>query len=104
MSDITPQAAHDLRAKGAAVILDVREDHEVASARIPGSLHIPLVELGTRLREVPKDRVVVCQCASGGRSLGATVTLLRHGYRAANLTGGIIAWAQAGLPVERGAA
>ena len=103
MSDITPQAAHDLRAKGAAVILDVREDHEVASARIPGSLHIPLFELASRIDEVPKDRLVVCQCASGGRSLGATATLMRHGRDAANLTGGILAWARAGLPIARGA-
>ncbi|MFA5943097.1 MAG: rhodanese-like domain-containing protein [Candidatus Thermoplasmatota archaeon] len=104
MNDITPQKANDLHATGDAVILDVREEDEVAYARIPGSVHIPLFELQTRIRELPKDRLVVCQCASGGRSMGATATLLRHGLKAANLTGGIMAWARSGLPVARGEA
>lgn len=103
MNAIDPPEAHRLHDDGEAVILDVREEDEVAYARIPGSLHIPLFELQSRLDEVPKDRLVVCQCASGGRSLGATAVLLRHGRDAANLTGGIMAWARAGLPIARGA-
>lgn len=103
MNTIEPTEAHRLHDEGAAVILDVRDDDEVAYARIPGSLHIPLFELASRIDEVPKDRLVVCQCASGGRSLGATATLLRHGRDAANLTGGIMAWSRCGLPLARGA-
>ena len=104
MKQVTPDEAHDLHAAGAAIILDVREEDEVAYARIPGSLHIPLLELQARLDELPKDRLVVCQCASGGRSLGAAAALARTGFDAANLAGGILAWARSGLPVARGGA
>lgn len=104
MKQITPQEANDLHVAGDAVILDVREEDEVAYARIPGSMHIPLFELNDRIAELPKDRLVVCQCASGGRSLGATAALMRHGLDAANLAGGILAWARLGLPISRGEA
>jgi rhodanese-related sulfurtransferase len=58
-----------------------------------------MVELGDRLDEVG-DRVV-CVCAVGGRSARVTQWLLRQGREAVNLDGGIWAWAQDGLPVER---
>lgn len=103
MNQVDPQQAHDMVQDGKAILLDVREEDEVAYARIPGSLHIPLFDLSNRMDELPKDRLVVCQCASGGRSLGATAALMRHGFDAANLMGGILAWSRSGLPIERGA-
>lgn len=104
MNALDAPEAHRLQNAGAAVILDVRDEEEVAYSRIPGSLHIPLFELPDRMAEIPRDRTIVCQCASGGRSAGAAATLLGRGYRAVNLTGGIFAWARAGLPIARGAA
>ena len=75
-------------------LLDVREPWEVAIAHLPGSTHIPLGQLSARLSELPADSDTIVMCHSGGRSRRATEMLVARGFdRAANLTGGIDAWA-----------
>jgi sulfur-carrier protein adenylyltransferase/sulfurtransferase len=75
-------------------LLDVREPWEIAIARLPGSIHIPLGQLSARLSELQTDSDLIVMCRSGGRSHRATELLLTRGFdRAANLTGGINAWA-----------
>ncbi len=75
-------------------LIDVREPWEVAIAHIPGSTHIPLGQLPARLGELQADSDIIVMCKSGGRSRRAAELLLARGYaRAANLTGGIEAWA-----------
>jgi adenylyltransferase/sulfurtransferase len=75
-------------------LLDVREPWEVAIARLPGSTHIPLGQLPARLGELQADSDLVVMCKSGGRSRRAAELLLARGFaRAANLSGGIDAWA-----------
>jgi adenylyltransferase/sulfurtransferase len=75
------------------VILDVREPHEVAICRIPGSKTIPFGELPRRLIELDAAAEVVVHCKSGARSVRA-VGLLRHAGFASvtNLSGGILSW------------
>jgi len=53
---------------------------------------------------LPRDRRVVVVCRSGNRSARATALLVRSGFEAVNLNGGMRAWAEAGLPVERAGA
>lgn len=78
---------------GPPLLLDVREADELAICRLPGSLHIPLGDLPSRLAEVPRDRMVIVQCHHGGRSLRATHFLRSKGHpRVTNLKGGIDAW------------
>jgi rhodanese-related sulfurtransferase len=79
-----------------AVMLDVRENDEWAAGRAPLAVHIPLSDLPDHLEDLPLDRVVVCVCRSGGRSLRAAHFLTEHGFEAANLDGGMIAWAEQG--------
>ena len=75
-------------------LLDVREPWEVAIARLPSSIHIPLGQLPARLGELQTDSDIIVMCKSGGRSRRATEMLTARGFgRAANLTGGIEAWA-----------
>lgn len=75
-------------------LLDVRETHEVAICKLKGSLHIPMNEVGNRLRELGKDEKIVVYCHHGGRSLYITKLLRSEGFtRAINLTGGIDEWA-----------
>ncbi len=83
-------------------LLDVREPVEFRHGHIPGAKLIPLRQLGDRLKEVPKDREVVCICATGHRSVPAVRKLMAAGYRAASLERGMIAWRKAKLPVRKG--
>jgi len=102
----TPEVnvAHTARARstGAAQIVDVREPDEWADGRIPGAVHIPLGDLPRRRGELDPTRPVIAVCRSGRRSLTAAEDLLGNGFAgAASLAGGMIAWREAGQPVDR---
>lgn len=86
-----------------AVLVDVREPWELEQLRVPGAVHIPLMELPGRLEDLPTDRTLVCMCKSGVRSDQAARLLAASGAPdVLNLAGGILAWHQAGLPTRRG--
>lgn len=75
-------------------VLDVRNPHEYAICRIPGTVLVPLPDLPARLAEVPRDREVIVHCKSGMRSAKAIELLKANGYaNLVNLSGGILAWA-----------
>jgi rhodanese-related sulfurtransferase len=83
-------------------LLDVREPEEWAEGRAPRAVLIPLGELAGRERELDPERPVVTICRSGRRSLTAADILLAAGFRDVHsLAGGMGAWHDAGLPVER---
>jgi glyoxylase-like metal-dependent hydrolase (beta-lactamase superfamily II) len=84
----------------APVILDVRERGEREAKQIAGAAWVPLGQLARRLEELPREREIVVQCASGYRSSIAASLLRRAGFeRVADLLGGIEAWAGAGFPL-----
>lgn len=84
-----------------AQLVDVREPREWTDGHIPGSIHIPLGDLVGRAGELDKSLPVVAICRSGRRSLTATDALLELGFaQVASMQGGMIAWSNAGLPVE----
>jgi rhodanese-related sulfurtransferase len=87
-----------------ARIIDVREADEYADARIAGTTNIPLSTLIDRMSELPTDGALHLICASGGRSARAADYLAQRGYSPVNVEGGMHAWIDAGLPVERGSA
>ena len=73
-------------------ILDVREPFEYQIANIGGKL-IPMNDVPKRLAEIDREREVVVQCKSGGRSQKVAEFLKQAGYpKVANLAGGILAW------------
>lgn len=91
------------RLEDGAILVDVREQNEYTEVRIPGSRLLPLSVFAERFGELPKDKPLVMQCRSGARSAKAAEYLLANGYTdVTNLTGGILAWNEAGLPVLRG--
>ena len=96
--DVTPQEAVRLVADG-ALLLDVREPHEWEAGHAPAAAHLPMSALAGRAEELPDDRLIVCVCHVGGRSAAVADALARAGWRAANLAGGMEAWAAAGLDV-----
>jgi len=69
----------ELKQRGATLV-DVRSAAEFASGHAPGTLNIPLRELGSRLGEIPRSSPVVLCCASGTRSGMAKMVLLKNGY------------------------
>jgi rhodanese-related sulfurtransferase len=69
----------ELRTNG-ALFVDVRSAAEYASGSAPGTVNIPLPELGNRLREISKTAPVVLCCASGTRSAMASLVLKKNGY------------------------
>jgi adenylyltransferase/sulfurtransferase len=74
-------------------ILDVREPYEYQIANIGGKL-IPQGEVPKRLAEVDRNREIIVQCRSGGRSQHIAEFLAKQGYpNVKNLAGGILAWA-----------
>lgn len=87
-----------------ALLLDVRDDNEWATGRLPNARHIRLAELSNRLSELEKykDKPIVVYCRSGHRSARACALLKKSGFaNPNNLVGGIMAWQQANLPVTR---
>ena len=91
-----------LNEKPKPLVLDVREPSEYATGHIAGSTLIPLHQLSRRVSELPKDREIICVCASGSRSGSAARRLLSTGYNVLNLSGGMSRWQRAGLPVKKG--
>ncbi len=84
---------------GNSRILDVREDYEWEAGHIAGALHIPLEQIPARLDELDPDEDLKIICRTGGRSLRATTWLTENGYSAANVAGGMGAWADAERPM-----
>jgi rhodanese-related sulfurtransferase len=90
--------------QGHALILDVRDAPEFASGHLPRARHIPMQELSKRIEEIGKykDKPVIVTCRNGSRAGAATRFLKRAGFTAVyQLKGGLAAWQQASLPVER---
>lgn len=83
------------------LVLDVRQPEEFRTGHISGAKLIPLNELQRRIKELPKGREIVCVCASGNRSTSAAKTLAKEGYTVLNLSGGMMAWRKAKLPVQK---
>jgi rhodanese-related sulfurtransferase len=99
-SDYTPQEVAQLWADGAIQLIDVRERHEHEAGRIAGTR---LIELGSLQREagtIDPQPPIVFYCRSGGRSGMATEAFEQAGFDAHNMTGGMLEWAAAGLPIE----
>jgi rhodanese-related sulfurtransferase len=67
--------------KDGATFVDVRSAAEFAGGSAPGTINIPLQELGGRLSEIPKSSPVVLCCASGTRSGMAKLVLTKNGYK-----------------------
>jgi rhodanese-related sulfurtransferase len=83
------------------VLLDIREPFERAQSLIPGSLHIPMNSLPSRLGELDPSHDIVVYCAHGNRSYGVTGWLMQQGYKARSLKGGIADWQRQRGPVQR---
>lgn len=87
-----------------AVILDVREAVEYAAGRIANAKQIPLSQLASKLKELEKfkQKPIIVACRAGMRSGGACKLLMQNEFtQVYQLKGGLTAWQQANLPLEK---
>ncbi len=82
------------------ILIDVRTAEEFAEGHIAGAVNIPVDYIEGRLAEIPTDIPVVVYCRSGNRSARAASILVDNGYSEIYDLGGIMAWTNAGYPVE----
>jgi rhodanese-related sulfurtransferase len=76
------------------MLLDVRENWEFETCRIPGSTQIVMNTIPARIEELDEEAEIVCICHHGARSMQVAAFLERNGFaRMFNLTGGVHAWA-----------
>lgn len=73
-------------------IIDVREKEEVDEGKIPEAKHIPLGELEDRVVELDKYNEYIIVCRSGSRSLLGVNILIKNGFKAINMKGGMNDW------------
>ncbi len=86
-------SAQELDRKKGAVIIDVRTNKEYGQGHIPGAVHVPLADVGTKVKKLKKDKEIVVYCQSGSRSIWAIKRLIGMGYtHLYNLKGGYSAW------------
>lgn len=96
------ETAYNLQDNPDVFMLDVREPDEFAAGHIPGITLIPMGDIASRLSEIPKDKEVIVTCRTGNRSAQVTDFLRAQGFtNVHNMEGGIVAWEEAGYPVEQ---
>ena len=71
-------------------LLDVRNPPELAVESVQGAVNIPLPQLRARLSELPRDREILVFCRSAQRAYYATRILLQNGFKAKNISGGML--------------
>ncbi len=86
-------SARELDQKKGMMLLDVRTDKEYEQGHIPGAVHVPMADIGDKVKKLKKDKELVVYCQSGGRSIWAIKRLMGMGYKNLyNLKGGYNAW------------
>ncbi len=97
-------AATQLINRENALMLDVREEGEYRAGHVLNAVHIPLKVLTSKAKELEKykGRPVIAYCRTGQQSAQAGRTLKTLGIeRAYHLSGGLLAWQNASLPVSK---
>jgi rhodanese-related sulfurtransferase len=101
--NLTPEDVARGLADGRMLLVDVREQNEIALERYPAAVVVPLSSFDPAQIPDPQGRQVVFACRSGRRSITASLAAQEQGYAYdAHLAGGILAWKAAGLDTETG--
>lgn len=101
---ITTAGAVQLINRERGVVVDVSEADEYAAGHVGGAKNVPVADLEKRLPEVVKNKTLplILVCATGSRANRALATARKLGYvQAQVLAGGLKAWKEANLPVEK---
>jgi rhodanese-related sulfurtransferase len=95
--ELAPEKVSQL---GDAQLVDVRTPPEYDASRIEGARHITLDELEASTNQLDKGHPVVFYCRTGERSAMAADAFRASGWDAYSIGGGLVAWAEHGLPLE----
>ena len=101
---LSAAAAVHLINREKAVVLDICEPEEFAAGHVNGARNLPLSQFEEKLASTVKNKQlpVVLVCATGARAARAEAVAKKLGYEKAQaLAGGMKAWRDAGLPVEK---
>jgi len=87
---------------GEVIVLDVRPVEEYRAGHIPGALSIPVAELKSRLKELPKGREVVAYCRGPYcvMAVEAVELLRKKGIKAQRMEQGVVEWRARGFRIE----
>ena len=99
---ISPLQATLMLNRDDALVIDVREPAEWATGHIPNARHIALGQLDKHIQEIEKfkSRPLIVSCQTGNRASTACGKLKKLGFeKVFNLSGGVAAWREAGLPM-----
>ncbi len=107
IAEISPNETREQLDRDAAVVIDVREESDWREGHIQGARHLSrgIIELEIE-EEIPQlDQPIVCYCGGGSRAALVTESLQKMGYKnVRSIRGGLRAWKEAGLPIEKTAA
>jgi len=101
---LTASGAVQLINREKAVVVDVGDMEEFAAGHVGGAKHVPLSELEGKLAGAAKNKALplILVCANGARANRAVAVAKKMGYEQAQaLGGGLKAWKDANLPLEK---
>jgi phage shock protein E len=101
---VPPDEAATLLESPQTTVLDIRTPPEVAQARLPGAVVIDIMgpDFAQRIDALDRDGHYLLYCRTGNRTSSARALMTQLGFAdVADIDGGIIAWANAGLPLEQ---
>ena len=98
-TQLPPERVATLLKEGAQLV-DVRTPEEHSAGHIAGDRHIPVPELTEAAGELDRSRPLVLYCRGGERSASAAEAFAASGWNAYSIEGGLVGWADKGLPLE----
>ncbi len=98
--ELPPERVAALLEEGGAQVVDVRTPEEHEAGYIAGARHIPVAMLSEAAGELDRSRPLVLYCRGGERSGTAAEAFAASGWEAYSMEGGLLAWSEAGLPLE----
>jgi rhodanese-related sulfurtransferase len=97
---LPPERVAELVDSGEAQVVDVRAGHEHEAGHIARDRHVPLEAVSAAADDLDRSKAVVFYCRGGERSAMAAEAFAASGWDAYNMAGGLLAWAERGLPLE----
>ena len=104
---ITQMGFQPLQAEGKVLVLDVRDEASFAAGRIPGAMHVPLLDVEKRVEEIKakaagRPIVAYCSCPAEHTAAEAGLILHKNGLTDVRvLIGGYPDWLRSGGKIEK---